>query len=173
MLNGYWNISRPYSTSHDGRRTRSRLTVTTARVELPTGMVAAEDIVVLSSGESVRACRATVQRDGRKTRVTLLASMGGEWALDTASHAPLVEREPAGAIVVGVELNGEGSATVVGPHVPDGSIVDVAAAAGVNAASWGWDESATIHVTVNGTSLEVTPTYRAGAWFATVSDAPR
>ena len=149
------------------------MTATTSRVELPIGVVSADEVVVLASGISVQACRATVQRDEQRARVTLLLVNPGEAPLDAAACAALAAREAPGTIVVGVEFAGTGSATVNVSGVPVTALPDVAAATGVCAASWGWDESATIQVEMNGVVWTVRPTYRAGAWYATVEDPRR
>jgi len=146
------------------------MTTTSFRVDLPIGLVSADEVIVLASGISAQACRATVRWDDQETRVTLLLVGAGERPLDAKGRAALAEREPAGTEVVGVELSGSGAATVDASGVPETAIRAVAAAAGVCAASWGWDESATIQVHMNGLAWTVRPTHGAGAWLATVAD---
>jgi hypothetical protein len=144
------------------------LSATAARVQLSTG-VGPPEFVRLPSGADVPACRTTVLLDDDIVSVTLLLTEPGEPPPGLPDLATLVAEGPADACVVALEADGIGHAAVAAPALPDALALPVAMAAAVCAASWGWDESPQITVSLNeGRPWVIAPTYRDETWHATL-----
>jgi len=141
----------------------------TARVDLPTGGRTPPEAFSLASGVTVQLCRTSVQAAGEpSTRITLLLDARGAGMLSEADLTQALTQVPSPGIVAGLVSAGSGLVDVVTlPEFVDAS-EDLALAAAVCSASWGWDESERIHVTVNGRGWDVTADCRAGAWRAAV-----
>jgi hypothetical protein len=141
-----------------------------ARVDLPTGVQAAVETFSLASGVTVQVCRTSVQAEnGPSTLITLLLDERG-LAMPTESDlANFLTQSPSPGIVAGLLSAQSGSASVATlPQFVNAS-EELALVAAVCSASWGWDESERIHVTVNGREWHVTPYFRDGAWMATIA----
>ena len=145
------------------------MTATAGIVELPTGIVA-EDRVRPSAGSGIQACRATVRQAATTTRVTLLLPSPGEPLPTVGTLAEVAAIEPAGTVLATLEASGAGEVTCTGP-VPIAHRDAVAMAAAVCAASWGWDESPRIRVSLEAQQWVVAPRYRDATWHATIVEA--
>jgi len=125
-----------------------------------------EDFVTLPSGEVLQICRAAVDTaDGVKSITLFLASDAAPLTLN--SLVTVLAAEASGTIGALVRTEADGRATVElarehGAHTPA-----VAAATAVMRASWAWDESPTIIVTVNGATIPVAPRFTDDGWTAT------
>lgn len=146
------------------------MTATAARVEVPTG-IAMGDLLRLPSGVAIQACRATVWHEAATTRVTLLLPSPGEPPLTVAALAEAAATDTASVVVATLEASGAGQATVVGAVAIEHREA-VAMAAAVCAASWGWDESPRICVSLDEQQWVVAPEYRGTTWYATIMEEP-
>lgn len=141
-----------------------------ARVDLPTDAGTAPEMFSLASGVTVQVCRTSVQAAGApSTLITLLLDERGLAMPTEADLANFLTQSPSAGIVAGLLSVQSGSASVATlPQFVDAS-EDLALAAAVCSASWGWDESERIRVTVNGREWHVTPGFRDGAWMAAIA----
>lgn len=90
--------------------------------------------------------------------------------MPTVTELAIIEETlDTGDIVAGLRIPEPGKAIVSSPTAPSGADEDVAMVAAVCAASWGWDESPSIHVIVNGRGRDVTASFRDHVWTATVA----
>lgn len=141
----------------------------TARVDLPTGIRTAVEPFSLASGVTVQVCRTSVQADGEpSTLITLLLDVRGLAMPTDADLEKALTLTPSPGTVAGLLSPGSGSASVTTlPQFVNAS-EDLALAAAVCLASWGWDESERIRVAVNGREWNVTPRFHSGAWMANI-----
>jgi hypothetical protein len=140
-----------------------------ARVDLPTGIQAAPETFMLASGVTAQVCRASLQAgDQPSRRIGLLMHMEAQ-AMPTDTDLEMaLAQVPSLGIVAGLLSARSGEASVVTLARFTTASEEIAQAAAACTASWGWDESDHIHVTVNGRGWDVTPRFRDGAWRATI-----
>jgi hypothetical protein len=124
----------------------------------PDGIVPAQS-VTLASGQPVMVCRTTVLRGTISTSVTLFLPDPGERVPSGQDLEAVVEKDPGVGVPAVLQASGTGEATVVTRLADVPTIEAVAMAAAVCVASWGWDESPSIRVSVNDASLLVEPRY--------------
>lgn len=125
------------------------------------------EVVAHPSGQLLQICHATVRWADGNAGVALFLSAGTEAAsLTPDSLATLMVGEPAGTIAVLVRDSSEGRATVELNSEDEPRALPVASAVAVMQASWGWDESPTIVVAVNGVSISVSPRFTGDRWTA-------
>ncbi len=143
---------------------------TAATVELPTRLRTERDTVALSSGATADVCRASVRRDGGPSRgITLLFDMRGLEMPTEVDLSFVQEALPSHGTVAGLLMAQSGSVDVLVSADSVEAGEDIALAAAVVAVSWGWDESAHIHVTLNdGRDWNITPSFQNGTWTATI-----
>jgi hypothetical protein len=119
---------------------------------------------------TVQICRASVHRhDGRSTQIALLLDAQGLVLPTETDLANLRSTSSSFGIVAGLQAAVGGKAVVRTLPEFDAASVDIALAAAVCAASWGWDESECIHVTVNGREWDVSAAFWDGVWTAAVA----
>jgi hypothetical protein len=135
-------------------------------VRLGAGPNSREGFAELPSGEHIQICRATVGEEDAAQHIVLFLPAPFADPLTLDSLTPALSREPAGTVGALLRASAEGRATVevLGEH--SSCARQVAAVAAVMRASWGWDESPTIVVTVNGTPLDVAPRCIGDRWTA-------
>lgn len=140
-----------------------------ARVDLPTGVQTALETFELASGVTVQVCRTSVQAgDQRSKPISLLMHVEAQVMPTEADLETALTQDPSLEIVAGMLSARSGEASVFTLPKFVSASEEIAQAAAVCKASWGWDESVRIHVTVNGREWDVTPRFRAGAWRATI-----
>jgi len=140
-----------------------------AHVELPTGVQSADDTVLLESGVVVQVCRASVRHaNGPSVQITLLLDMQA-LVLPTEGDLSKLRGTASRSILAGLRTIDSGKVSAITLPEYDAASEDIALAAAVCAASWGWDESECIHVTVNDQQWDVTPLFRDGGWTATLA----
>ena len=120
------------------------------------------DFATLASGRPVVVCRTYVQRGEVRTPVTLFLSQPGDPAPEGRELDALQNDASGLGLGAVLEASGAGEAMVVARSADVASQELLAMAAAVCAASWGWDESAIIRVSVNDAVHLVEPRY-AGA----------
>jgi hypothetical protein len=98
-----------------------------------------------------------------------LPSPGSEVTL--ASLDAAIAAEPAGTIGVLVRDGGEGQIAVEVGRDQELRVFPIAAATAVMRASWGWEESRTVHVSVNAIRQAIAPRYTRDGWAAIATDA--
>lgn len=141
-----------------------------AYIDLPTGVHTAIETAVLESGVTVQVCRTSVRRDDRpSTQVILVLDVQGLVLPTEADLLNLLATSLFLGTVAGLQTTDSGKVKVITLPEFDGAPEDIALAAAVCAASWGWDESELIRVTVNDRAWDVTPAFRDGAWTATLA----
>lgn len=141
-----------------------------AHIDLPTGVQSEAETVTLESGITAQVCRTSVRHDdGSSIEITLLLDMQGLVLPTEADLLRLRVASPSVGILAGLQLGGSGKAEAI--TLPEFYAAGeyVALASAVCAASWGWDESESIHVIVNRRAWKVTPAFRDGMWTATAA----
>jgi hypothetical protein len=132
--------------------------------------VGAEDFIAYANGTRHQVCRATVRsaRDAQRILLILL-SQEGESSQPLASLTELAASEPPGAISAFVAhgLEDRSIVTVDPVHVAHSS--QIAAAVAVMRASWAWDQSPAMRISVNGRRFAVVPRYSGTTWEATIT----
>ena len=138
------------------------------------GSLSANDFVSVDRGQYLQVCRARVESSGRTERLLLgLATDSSSIvALKTALTRALALEAPATQAVL-VTDSQEGSAVAAIEGESEWLPLPVAAAVAVMRACWGWDESPTINVCVNGQTWESSPRYNGDQWTAVVSSESR
>ena len=143
-----------------------------ATVHLKTTPLGPDDFVDQPSGRML-ACRATVASPDGLARITLFMATDGDRSPSTLdSLPPLMVAEPAGTIGALVRETAEGRATVEVNREDEPNSRSVAAAVAVMRASWGWDESPAIIVTVNSAALTIAPQFTSDGWTAVEIPSP-
>jgi hypothetical protein len=134
------------------------------------GPPGAPELVEHHAGQHLLVCRATVQQAEMVDRIVLfMPSPGSEVTL--ASLAAAIAAEPAGTIGVLVRDGGEGQIAVEIRRDQEPRAFPIAAATAVMRASWGWEESRTVHVSVNAIPQAIAPRDTRDGWAAIATDA--
>jgi len=140
----------------------SAATVRLTRTADPLGP---DDFVAHPSGRLLQVCRATVGMADATQRVALVLPADADAAaIMLDSLGAILAEESVGTIVALLRETGEGWATVEVSRQHETRSLSVAAAAAVMQASWGWDESRTIVVAVNGIPIAVEPRFTGESW---------
>ena len=144
-----------------------------AQVDLPTGVRTESEIVTLQSGAEVQVCRTSVHRVHKASvDVVLLLDTFGRVLATPADLQQFAYLASSNGIIAGLLSAHSGEATVITQAAGEVEAEDVAFAAAVCCASWGWDESDRIRVDLNGQSRVVAPRFREGRWTAQRVDSP-
>ena len=132
-------------------------------------MQMAPETVTLQSGATFQVCRVQVSHaGGSSVRVTLLLDAEGLARPTAADLARSYSASAALGIVASLRIPETGSVVVITPNASGEAVEDVAMAAAVCAASWGWDESPRMHVVVNERGWDVAPVFCDGVWTAAI-----
>jgi hypothetical protein len=146
------------------------LTTATVDIEKTGSTPLQADFVRHASGALLQVCRATVRSGSVVERVTIFAGADGTWGdtIGVDALSALVRGEPAETIPALLREGTEGRAQVeVGPE-SESRATAIAQATAVMRASWAWDESAVITVSINGTPHFVAPQFTGSEWRATI-----
>ena len=145
--------------------------MSTATVDLARmGPLGADDFVACANGTRLQVCRATVQSAQGAQRITLILLPSDDNSSPMfASYREVAAEEPPGTIPALVTHGLEEQSTVTIDPVHEPYACPIAAAVAVMRASWGWDESPSMRINVNGRRIAVVPHYSGAAWQTTIT----
>ena len=146
------------------------MSTTTVRLSR-TGPPGTHDFVAHPSGQ-LQVCRATVATGDRIEHFTLFLPADTQAAPIAFDSLPAVSEEVADSVDVLVRETGGGRAIVEVSQDHESRAVPVASAVAVMRASWGWDETPTIVVTVNDAPVAVAPRFTKDGCTALVIASP-
>jgi O-methyltransferase involved in polyketide biosynthesis len=138
------------------------------------GSVSAHDFVLVDGDQYLQVCRAGVESSGQTSRLLLgLARDSSSSEILKAALTRALASEAPGAQAVLVTESQEGSAVAMVEDESEWLAVQAAAEIGVVRTWWGWDESATIKVCINGHTWDSSPRYNGEQWTAVVASGNR
>jgi hypothetical protein len=129
------------------------------------GPLTREDYLILPSGESLLVCRASVLA-GEADQQYWLALANEDVSADVtlaAVCAGLGTQAQDDRVLI-VRRTGEGWAEAISRLRHDGDFAEAAAAIAAMRSSWGWDESSTIAVQIDGQAVETSARYDGEYW---------
>jgi hypothetical protein len=144
------------------------LATAAVHLERTTGPLELDDFVAHPSGRLLQVCRATVgTAEFMGQFAVVLATDADAASITLDSLVAMMTGETADTIAVLVRESAKGRATVEVERARESCAFPIAAAVAVMLASWAWDESPTIVVTVNATPVAIAPRFAGDGWTAT------